>query len=72
MKTTFFRSLGLRWLAAPALAAGLFLTACSNDPKATDPDKTATVVEEHKDSEVAPVTPGDSTAAGTMEERDDD
>jgi hypothetical protein len=74
MTSFFFHNLNLRWLALAALTGSLFLTACNNDPKATDPDKTATVVEaEHE--EVAPVTPGDSAAtgeAGANEARDDD
>jgi|GEM_PF-6804342 len=50
------------WLLMPALAAGLLLAACSNDPKATEPDNTATVVE---NPEVPPVT-ADSTAKNTV------
>lgn len=72
MNFPFFYKSGLRWLAMPALAGSMFLTGCNGDPKTTDPDKTATVVEEHNESEVEPVTAGDSTATGTAEERDDD
>ncbi|GAA4368984.1 hypothetical protein GCM10023185_42210 [Hymenobacter saemangeumensis] len=46
-----FRSFSL--LLIPALAASLLFSSCSNDPKATDPDNTATVVE---NPDVEPVT----------------
>jgi len=51
----------LAWLTVPTLAASLLLSSCSNDPKATDPDNTATVVE---NPDVKPVT-ADSAATNT-------
>lgn len=59
--TSKFFPRALAWLTVPALAASLLLSSCSNDPKATDPDNTATVVE---NPDVAPVT-ADTTASDT-------
>ncbi|GAC1588769.1 MAG: hypothetical protein NVS3B25_05720 [Hymenobacter sp.] len=44
MRLISFRPAALTWLAAPALAGGLLLSSCDTKPKATDAEKTATVV----------------------------
>ena len=44
MKFLLSRPAAFAWLAAPALAGGLFLTSCNSQPTATEADKTATVV----------------------------
>ena len=44
MKRLLSRSAAFAWLAAPALAGGLFLSSCNSKPTATETDKTATVV----------------------------
>ena len=46
MKRSISRSAAFAWLAAPALAGGLFLSSCNSQPTATEVDKTATVVPE--------------------------
>lgn len=46
MKFLLSRPAAFAWLAAPALAGGLLLSSCDSKPKATETDKTATVVSE--------------------------
>jgi hypothetical protein len=42
MKSSLFRPAA--WFLVPALAGGLLLSSCNSEPKATEADKTATVV----------------------------
>lgn len=44
MKSSLFRSAASAWVLMPALAGGLLLSSCNSEPKATEVDKTATVV----------------------------
>jgi hypothetical protein len=44
MKSSLFRRVAFAWFLAPTLAGGLLLSSCNSEPKATEADKTATVV----------------------------
>ena len=68
MKNSIFRPAALACLLAPALAGSLLLSSCNSEPKATEADKTATVIpsETNASSDSAAVTArADSSAMGT-------
>ncbi|MFD2717693.1 hypothetical protein ACFST9_03135 [Hymenobacter monticola] len=44
MKSSLFRRVAFACFLTPALAGGLLLSSCNSEPKATEADKTATVV----------------------------
>ena len=58
MKRLAFRPLALLGLTVPTLAGGLLLSSCNSQPKATEVDKTATVIpkEATKASDTAATT----------------
>ena len=66
MKRSFLRPAALALLAIPTLAGALTLSSCNSEPKATEADKTATVVSEDTNAasdSTAVTAPADS--AGT-------
>ncbi|WP_082685144.1 alpha/beta hydrolase [Hymenobacter sedentarius] len=67
MKRLSFRPSALAWVVAPALAGGLLLSSCNSNPKATEADKTVTVVpkEVTKASDSAAVTATASAQGST-------
>ena len=67
MKRSFLRPAAITLLAIPALAGALTLTSCHSEPKATEADKTATVVSEDTNaaSDSAAVTAPAADSAGT-------
>ncbi|MDO7852620.1 hypothetical protein [Hymenobacter convexus] len=68
MKSSLIRSAASAWFVVPALAGGLLLSSCNSEPKATEVDKTATVVSSDTNAasdSAATTAKADSSAMGT-------
>lgn len=66
MKFSLFRSSASAWFAVPALAGGLLLSSCNSEPKATEADKTATVISSDTNAASdSTATTATDTGAGT-------
>ena len=68
MKSSLFRPIASAWFLVPALAGGLLLSSCNSEPKATEADKTATVISSDTNAasdSAATTVSADSAAMGT-------